>query len=261
MIFVLCLLNNNRNFVLCCQSYPFDNISLLREVAQTMKYDSDGKLVSVTSTGLDKDTNTYSGGNLIKTVTGGNGTFNYTYDTTYTHRLKSVSNGQITQSMGYDGTGNVTTTTLSGSGGKTIQTTAAYGGNGNRLTSVTDASGATVSYGYGNADSQMRGLPTSVTDPKGTVTNTTYDSSGRVTQTGIANTANLMYTYSSGNLSSIQRTNTVLYCPVTGFRFMVTSKWIPDAFVHQCSLNGSVAAGSRQWIDTNFSFKIAEMIL
>lgn len=55
--------------------------------------------------------------------------------------------------------------------------------------------------------------------------------------------------------------NTVLYCPVTGFRFMVTSKWIPDAFVHQCSLNGSVAAGSRQWIDTNFSFKIAEMIL
>lgn len=185
----------------------FDNISLLREVAQTMKYDSEGKLVSVTSTGLDKDTNTYSGGNLIKTVTGGNGTFNYTYDTTYTHRLKSVSNGQITQSMGYDGTGNVTTTALSGSGGKTIQTTAAYGGNGNRLTSVTDASGATVSYGYGNADSQMRGLPTSVTDPKGTVTNTTYDSSGRVTQTGIANTANLMYTYSSGNLSSIQRTN------------------------------------------------------
>ena len=33
------------------------------------------------------------------------------------------------------------------------------------------------------------------------------NSSGRVTQTGIANTANLMYTYSSGNLSSIQRTN------------------------------------------------------
>ena len=197
----------------------FDNIALLREVAQTMKYDDDGKLVSVTSTGLDEDTNTYSGGNLIKTVTGGNGTFTYTYDTTYTHRLKSVSNGQITQSMGYDGTGNVTTTTLSGSGGKTIQTTAAYGGNGNRLTSVTDASGATVSYGYGNADSQMRGLPTSVTDPKGTVTNTTYDSSGRVTQTGIANTANLLYTYSSGNLSSIQRTNSSGTSQTYGFTY------------------------------------------
>ena len=185
----------------------FDNIALLREVAQTMKYDSDGKLVSVTSTGLDKDENTYSGGNLIKTITGGNGTFTYTYDTTYTHRLKSVSNGQITQAMGYDSTGNVTTTTLSGSGGKTIQTTAAYGGSGNRLTSVTDAAGATVSYSYGNSDSVMRSLPTSVTDPNGIVTTSAYDPSGRVTQTGIANTANLLYTYTNGNLSAIQRTN------------------------------------------------------
>ena len=127
--------------------------------------------------------------------------------TTYTHRLKSVSNGQITQAMGYDSTGNVTTTTLSGSGGKTIQTTAAYGGSGNRLTSVTDAAGATVSYSYGNSDSVMRSLPTSVTDPNGIVTTSAYDTSGRVTQTGIANTANLLYTYTNGNLSAIQRTN------------------------------------------------------
>ena len=127
--------------------------------------------------------------------------------TTYTHRLKSVSNEQITQAMGYDSTGNVTTTTLSGSGGKTIQTTAAYGGSGNRLTCVTDAAGATVSYSYGNSDSVMRSLPTSVTDPNGIVTTSAYDTSGRVTQTGIANTANLLYTYTNGNLSAIQRTN------------------------------------------------------
>ena len=97
--------------------------------------------------------------------------------TTYTHRLKSVSNEQITQAMGYDSTGNVTTTTLSGSGGKTIQTTAAYGGSGNRLTCVTDAAGATVSYSYGNSDSVMRSLPTSVTDPNGIVTTSAYDTS------------------------------------------------------------------------------------
>lgn len=197
----------------------FDNIALLREVAQTMKYDSDGKLVSVTSTGLDKDENTYSGGNLIKTITGGNGTFTYTYDTAYTHRLKSVSNGQITQSMSYDSTGNVTTATLSGSGGKTIQTTAVYGGSGNRLTSVTDAAGATVSYSYGNSDSLMRSLPTSVTDPNGTVTTSAYDVSGRVTQTGIANTANLLYTYTNGNLSAIQRTNSSGASQTYGFTY------------------------------------------
>ena len=53
----------------------------------------------------------------------------------------------------------------------------------------------------------MRSLPTSVTDPNGTVTTSAYDTSGRVTQTGIANTANLLYTYTNGNLSAIQRTN------------------------------------------------------
>lgn len=197
----------------------FDNISLLREAAQTMKYDSDGNLVSVNSPGLKEDTNTYSGGNLIKTVTGGNGTYTYTYDTTYTHRLKSVSNGQITQSMGYDGTGNVTSTTLSGSGEKSIQTSASYTGNGNRLASVTDAAGASVTYGYGDANSQMMGLPTSVTDSYGTVTTSAYDASGRVTQTSVADCANLLYTYSSGNLSAVKRTSSGNSAQTYGFTY------------------------------------------
>ena len=198
---VVCAYEGNAN------TAYFDNISLLREVAQTMRYDDDGNLVSVESPGLEEDTNTYSGGNLIQTVTGGNGTYEYTYDTTYKHRLKSVTNDLITQSMGYDASGNVTSTTLSGSGGKTISTSAAYGGSQNRLTSITDATGATVTYGYGNVDSQMMALPTSITDPNGTVTTSSYDSNYRVTQTGIANVAGLVYNYSNGNLSSVKRTN------------------------------------------------------
>ena len=198
---VVCAFEGNAN------AAYFDDISLLREAAQTMRYDDDGNLVSVESPGLEEDTNTYSGGNLIQTVTGGNGTYEYTYDTTYKHRLKSVTNDLITQSMGYDASGNVTSTTLSGSGGKTISTSAAYGGSQNRLTSITDATGATVTYGYGNVDSQMMALPTSITDPNGTVTTSSYDSNYRVTQTGIANVAGLVYNYSNGNLSSVKRTN------------------------------------------------------
>lgn len=198
---VVCAFEGNAN------AAYFDDISLLREAAQTMRYDDDGNLVSVESPGLEEDTNTYSGGNLIQTVTGGNGTYEYTYDTTYKHRLKSVTNDLITQSMGYDASGNVTSTTLSGSGGKTISTSAAYGGSQNRLTSITDATGATVTYGYGNADAQMMALPTSITDPNGTVTTSSYDFNYRVTQTGIANVADLVYNYSSGNLSSVKRTN------------------------------------------------------
>ena len=185
----------------------FDDISLLREVAQTMKYNADGELVSVTTSGLAEDTNTYENGNLIQTVTGGNGTFTFSYDSTFTHRLTSVTNGQITQSMGYDGTGNVTSTTLTGTGGKEIQSTASFTGSGNRVSTVTDAAGSTVSYAYGDADSQMRGQPTAVTAPNGTVTTSSYDASGRVTQTGVANTAQLQYNYGKGNLTSIQRTN------------------------------------------------------
>ena len=198
---VVCAFEGNAN------AAYFDDISLLREAAQTMRYDDDGNLVSVESPGLEEDTNTYSGGNLIQTVTGGNGTYEYTYDTTYKHRLKSVTNDLITQSMGYDASGNVTSTTLSGSGGKTISTSAAYGGSQNRLTSITDATGATVIYGYGNVDSQMMALPTSITDPNGTVTTSSYDSNYRVTQTGIANVAGLVYNYSNGNLNSVKRTN------------------------------------------------------
>ena len=198
---VVCAFEGNAN------AAYFDDISLLREAAQTMRYDDDGNLISVESPGLEEDTNTYSGGNLIQTVTGGNGTYEYTYDTTYKHRLKSVTNDLITQSMGYDASGNVTSTTLSGSGGKTISTSAAYGGSQNRLTSITDATCATVTYGYGNVDSQMMALPTSITDPNGTVTTSSYDSNYRVTQTGIANVAGLVYNYSSGNLSSVKRTN------------------------------------------------------
>ena len=183
----------------------FDNISLVREAAQTMTYDGDGNLQSVTAPGMEADMDTYAGGNLIQTETAGSGTYNYTYDTTYTHRLKSVTNGLVTQSMGYDSMGNVTSTTLTG-GSLSMATSAAYDATGNRLTSVTDSAGSTVSYGYSSGNSTMWGLPTSVTAPNGTGTTTAYDAYGRVTQNSIANTASVGYTYSNGMLSSLQRT-------------------------------------------------------
>ena len=42
----------------------FDNLSLTEEAAQTMKYDKDGNLVSVKSSGSSEESSTYSGGNL-----------------------------------------------------------------------------------------------------------------------------------------------------------------------------------------------------
>ena len=81
---VICAYEGNAN-----RAY-FDNVCLSREIAQTMTYDDDGNLVSVSSTGLTPDVNTYEGGNLIQKVTGGYGA--YTYRHTYEenpHRITS----------------------------------------------------------------------------------------------------------------------------------------------------------------------------
>ena len=198
---VMCAYEGNAN------TAYFDNISLIRESAQTMKYDSDGNLVSVTTSGLKEDTSTYANGNLIKTVTGGNGTYKYTYSSTYKHRLTSVTNDQIKQSMTYDTAGNAITTKLTGSGSKIISTSATYGGSLNRLASTTDAAGTKVTYGYGTKNAQMMALATTITDAYGVKTNTEYDDSYRAVQTSVADYATLVYNYVNGNLGSIERTD------------------------------------------------------
>jgi len=180
-----------------------------------MKYDDEGNLVSVTSTDLADETAQYdANNNLIQQVTGGNGTFDYTYDTTYKHRLLSVTNNPVTQSMTYDGVGNVTQTTLSNSvDGKFIQTNAAYSADGHRVTSSADAAGNAVFYAYGDNNAIMRGQATHVTAPNNAATVNTYDSLGRVTKTevgtsttsGIVEEAELVYTYDGERLSQIQR--------------------------------------------------------
>ena len=198
---VVCAYEGNANVAY------FDNISLVRESAQTMKYDSDGNLVSVTTSGLKEDTSTYENGNLIKTVTGGNGTYKYTYDSTYKHRLTSVTNDLITQSVTYDSAGNAITTKLTGSGSKTISTAASYEGGLNRLASTTDAAGTKVTYGYGTKNAQMMALATTITDAYGVKTTTQYDENYRAVETSVADYATLVYNYVNGNLGSIERTN------------------------------------------------------
>ena len=206
-ITVYCAYEGNANIA------QFDNISLVREVAQTMAYDDDGNLQSVTSTGLQADQNTYENGNLIKTVTGGYGTYQYDYDDTYAHRLTAVklvdndNNAILTQTMGYDGVGNVTSTTLTGSDGKYLTTSATYDGNLNRLITVTDASGKTVQYQYADTDNQMMALPSSEQLPNGTVFAYDYDSFYRIKEAAVEGTSELVYNYYEGYLQELVRTS------------------------------------------------------
>ena len=189
----------------------FDDISLVKEVAQAMRYDDKGNLVSVTTTNLKEDVDTYENGNLIKKVTGGNGTYTYTYDTNNKHRLTSVTNDVITQNMSYDTYGNATGTTLKSNKNdyvKTMNTSATYDSTGNLMTSLTDSSGQKVSYTYGNKQSIMRGKATEIKDAIGHITTNSYDDMGRFVNTIFANGGEISYTYEKGLLKDTIRTDT-----------------------------------------------------
>ena len=189
-----------------CNTAYFDNLSLTREVAQTMHYDADGNLVSVKSTGKKEETAAFENGNLISVNTGGSGTFTYTYDGS--HNVTRASNGVIRQDYTYDSMGNVTGTSLkadSGSG-SALTSSATYTNGGNLLASATDGTGQTLTYAYGTALSKMTGQATSVTDAQGNRMQSVYNDFGRVTQKTFASDGKLQYTYNKGLLTDVTRT-------------------------------------------------------
>ena len=156
----------------------FDNISLVREPAQTMKYDDNGYLVSVATDGISEDVNSYEGGNLIQTVTQGRGTFDYTYEN---HNLKTATNGVITQTNTYNTMGNATETVLSGTGeeDETITTSASYTTDGNHMDEYTDMLGSTYYTAYTGNLNKMYGLPSSTWDHQNVQTVFSYHNDGR----------------------------------------------------------------------------------
>ena len=199
---VACVFAGNANIAY------FDNISLTREVAQTMTYDDDGNLKAVNTPGLKEDANTYQGGNLMQSITGGNGTYNYTYDTTYKHRLTNVRDGVVTQSFTYDRFGNTIGTALKSFNANyslSITSSATYSSDGNRITSLTDSKGNQVEYEYGTTSSVMYALPTTTTDGSGNSTDTAYDSYGRTTEVEVPELVSVSYAYEQGLLTSIER--------------------------------------------------------
>ena len=198
---VVCAYERNANVAY------FDDLSLVKEPAQVMKYDDDGNLISVTTTGLKGEGSEYENGNLIKSVTSGYGTFAYKYeDSAHPHSATSVSNGVVTQKNGYDTVGNATTTTLSGSSGPYLKTSASYTNGNNLLASVTDSSGRTVNYQYGDSQSVMTGLPTKVLDARNNATTISYTKLNQLSQKSFANGGKIQYNYGNGALTGVTRT-------------------------------------------------------
>ena len=158
----------------------------------------------------------------------------------------SVTNGQITQSMTYDGVGNTSSSKLTNNtDSKYIESSAVYTADGNHVQSITDAAGGTTSYNYGMGNTVMWELPVSVTTANGTVTASEYDEIGRTKKTEIENTTNLLYNYTKGLPGTVQRT-----ANRNGVNISQTYSLTYDAFGNTTGINvGSKNLASYEYED------------
>ena len=209
---VSCIYNNNVG------TAYFDDFSLVRKVAQTMKYDPDGNLESVTSTGAKADQNSFTNGKLIQTITAENRSLTYSYENSNnSHLITKISDGAVQDSFAYDTRGNITLENYSNSvGSAPIRQKYEYSTDGNRLSKSTvfgnysDANSpnqVVTNYYYNTAYNIMSGQPSKVSSFHTTV-ESTYDTTyNRTTQVTQQNAGTLAYSYSNGNLDSLTRTN------------------------------------------------------
>ena len=185
----------------------FDDISLTREVAQTMRYDEDGRLISTAALGSGERQNTWENGNLTSVVRDGCATLQYTYDSK--HNLTQASNGLVRESYTVDATGNVTASALTSAGGTGVKITASasYTDSGNLVNSVTDARGSTVTNFYVDSYYRMLGSPFRTTDPNGTVRTAMHnEAAGRPSMNYIDSVISANYNYNErGLLSALTR--------------------------------------------------------
>lgn len=184
----------------------FANAALVKEDAASYKYNADGNLVSVMSSGNAPQSYSYSGADLIGQVTKGSGEYTYGYDTK--HNLTSVTNDGVTMTLTPDAVGNTTGTKLTADGTDLFMYSAAeYTNGGNLLSTATDSRGNKTLYAYESSISRMLGLPTSVTDANGVTADTVYDAkNGRTLRTGIEGIAQIAYAYTAGRISELTRT-------------------------------------------------------
>lgn len=180
----------------------FDNISLVEEPAQTYRYNDDGELKSVNSTGNSERQYEYEGADLIEAVLGGYGTYTYEYDDA--HNMVKATNDGVSLETTYDEAGNANATVLkqeNASSGLTLRTSATYSSDGNYLLSSQNANGQNVYYRYDSL-----GRNTRVTGADGTITQKTYETgSHRVKNSYISGVVSIFYTYAKGLITDTAR--------------------------------------------------------
>ena len=187
----------------------FDNFALTLDGAQCYTYDDKGNVVAVNRTNTDEIANVYSGADLISSTGGANGMFEYEYDSK--HNVTKVKNAGLTLALSYDSNGNATSSRLE-EGTKYATTSATYTDGGTKVGTVTDNLGAKVINNYKTGTDLLRKTRTTVSDTNpnnGAFESKTYTYDSVDRTTGISDgDADVTYSYASGNLSVIGRSET-----------------------------------------------------
>ena len=158
----------------------FDHLQLIKDVAQSYVYDSEGNLISVTKNAEQKDNITYDGENNVETYTDAIGCkTSFKYETN-THNLQTVTTPKGVQtSYTYNDAGQVIATEKVGNDGKKkIKTENEYYGKsepngisaGAYLRFSYDANGNPTTYTY----DWKTGTPLTVKDANGVITQYGY---------------------------------------------------------------------------------------
>ena len=190
----------------------FDNIALVRDVAYSYTYDSNGNVISTQALKEQKSTLEYSTSNDLTKQNNASGfNYEYTYDSKH-NMLTATSEGKVKTTLEYDANGNPTSTVISAppesNDNSKIYSSATYTSDKNYTASLTDSRGNTVRY-----DVNLKtGITNSVTDANGAKTVYTYDNRDRLTKVSSAKEdgssvrlreEEVSYTYENGRLSEI----------------------------------------------------------
>jgi len=181
----------------------------------TEKYDSSGRLVSLSDAKGNAFTYTYNGANLVTSVKDSAGVVRTYYDYDTSNRLTQIrtvsASGVVTSLVHYtfDGANRLATVSVdltpadsSILDGKVYTTTYTYVGATKQLQSVTQGDGSSLTFAYVPSDPTFR--LQSVTDNLGNKTSFAYDAVNRKTTVTDANNQSTVYSYdASGQLLSV----------------------------------------------------------
>ena len=186
----------------------FDNIALVRDVAYSYTYDSNGNVISTQALKEQKSKLEYNKSNDLITQNNASG-YNYSYEYYDDHNLKSsTSESGIKTFITYDENGNAINTKVSGTTdpdniasptNDVIYSSATYSENGQYIISLTDSRGKVTTRNI----NETTGVLNSTTDANGNTVSYEYDDRYRVTRM-YSGATDIIYEYMKGSLSKIK---------------------------------------------------------